>query len=46
MPDALDAFEKWRYDNRRISLSDNYDHLEREFDDLESRGAVNRIVLE
>ena len=44
MPEALDAYEKWRYDNRHISLSDHYDQLECEFDALEARGAVNRIV--
>ena len=44
MPEAVDAFERWRQDNRHVSLSDYYDDLEREFDDLESRGAVNRIV--
>ena len=46
MSDALDAFERWCNDHRHISLSDYYDDLEREFDDLVGRGAVNRIVAD
>lgn len=44
LPEALDAFERWRQENRGIRLADYYQDLERELDQLEARGAVNRIV--
>ncbi|NQT13566.1 MAG: dual specificity protein phosphatase family protein [Planctomycetes bacterium] len=44
VPDVLDAFHRWREAHRRIVLSDYYDEIEREFDDLVARGAVDRIV--
>ncbi|MCE9555521.1 MAG: hypothetical protein K8T91_19410 [Planctomycetes bacterium] len=46
MPDVWEAFDRWRVAHRHIALSDYYDDLEREFDELIARGATNRIVKE
>lgn len=43
-PDVWDAFERWRVAHRHISLSDYYDDLEREFEEIVARGGTNRIV--
>ncbi len=42
-PDVLAAFDKWRYQNAGIRLSDYYDQMEQEFEALEAQGAVDRI---
>ncbi len=46
VPDALDAFQRWRTEHRHVALSNYYDELESEFDELVARGATNRIVVE
>ncbi|WP_165248887.1 hypothetical protein [Paludisphaera soli] len=43
-PTILDRFDEWRRDDSRIRLSDHYDEIEAEFDELERRGARNRIT--
>lgn len=43
-PSVLDRFDQWREDNRHVKLSDYYEQLEQEFDELEARGARNRIA--
>ena len=43
-PFVVATFAKWQFDNRNIRLSEYYDDIEREFNQLESRGARDRIV--
>jgi hypothetical protein len=38
------ALTGWRTANRDIELSDYFDDMEREFDELEHQGARNRII--
>lgn len=42
----LTAYRDWRTQHQAINLADYYDEIEREFDELEARGAKNRIVEE
>ncbi len=41
---VVQAFTEWQAKYRRVKLSDHLDDIEREFDELELRGARNRIV--
>ena len=43
-PLLLPTFRKWQSDNKQVNLSEYLDDIEREFDELESQGARNRIV--
>jgi hypothetical protein len=43
-PSLVPTFTKWQADNRHIKLSDHFDDIECEFDELEFQGARNRIV--
>jgi hypothetical protein len=43
-PFVLQAFAKWQLANEHIKLSSYVDEIEREFDQLERKGARNRIV--
>jgi predicted protein tyrosine phosphatase len=43
-PDVLDHFDDWRRGNAHVRLSDYYDRLEKELDDLEAQGARDRIT--
>ena len=38
------SFHKWLADHKNVTLSDHYDDIENEFDELERQGARNRIV--
>ena len=38
------VFQKWQTDHKHVRLSDYYEEIERELDELESRGAKNRII--
>ena len=38
------TFQKWQIDHKHVNLSDYYDGIENEFDELEHKGARNRIV--
>jgi hypothetical protein len=40
----LDRFDEWRRNNSRIRLSDHYDEIEAEFDELERQGARDLIT--
>ncbi|OWK38717.1 hypothetical protein [Fimbriiglobus ruber] len=42
-PAVLDHFDAWRRTHAHIKLADYYDDMEREFEALVARGAVNRI---
>lgn len=43
-PDVAETFEYWKAANSDIHLADYVDEIEREFEELEQRGARNRIV--
>jgi hypothetical protein len=43
VPDMLQRFEDWRQCHSHIQLSDYYDEIEKEFEELEAQGASNRI---
>jgi len=43
-PTIVQTFCEWQADFKHINLSDYYDDIDREFDELEIRGAKNRIV--
>lgn len=38
------TFHKWQVDHKNIKLNDYYNDIESEFDELEAKGARNRIV--
>ena len=38
------TFQKWQADHKHVKLSDYYDDIENEFDELERQGARNRMV--
>ena len=40
----LDRFDEWRRNNSRTRLSDHYDEIEAEFDELERQGARDLIT--
>jgi predicted protein tyrosine phosphatase len=42
-PDALDQFDEWRRLHSHLRLSDYYDEMEKEIDELEAQGARNKI---
>lgn len=41
----LDRFDEWRRDHRDIRLSDYYDEIETEFEELERQGARDLITM-
>ena len=45
MPEIEAAFNRWRNDHANAVLSDYYDEVEKEIDQLEASGVVNRIVV-